>query len=54
MVKKKIKDMKNKLKELIIMNEKDMISKGYYCSEENAKIIESILKRNKKRIERIM
>jgi len=33
--------------------EKEMMSKGYLTSEENAKKIEEIIQRHKKRIERI-
>jgi len=34
--------------------EKKMMEKGYLCSEENADIIEKIIKKHQKRTERIM
>jgi len=36
------------------MNKKEMLKKGYYCNEENAKIIEAIIKRHQKSTERIL
>ena len=36
------------------MNKKEIMSKGYWTSDENAIIIESIIKRHRKRTERIM
>jgi len=36
------------------MEKKEMMERGYYCNEKNAKIIESIIKKHKKRTERIM
>jgi len=36
------------------MKKKEMIEKGYYCNEENAKKIEAIIQKHKKRTERIM
>jgi len=39
---------------LIKMNEEDMMKKGYLASEENAKIIEAIIKKHQKRTERII
>ena len=36
------------------MNEEKMIEKGYLTSEENAKIIERIIKRNQKTTGRIL
>jgi len=33
--------------------EKEMMSKGYYCNEENAKIIERLISKHKNRNERI-
>lgn len=36
------------------MNKKEMMSKGYLTSDENAIIIESIIKRHKKTTERVM
>jgi len=36
------------------MNKEEMMKKGYYCNEENAKKIEEIIKKHKKSHDRIM
>jgi len=35
------------------MNQKEMLEKGYYCNEENAKKIEDLVKKYQNRTERI-
>ena len=36
------------------MNKKEMMKNGYYCNEENAAKIESIIQKHRKTTERVM